>query len=620
MSFKPNRSLMLIVLLLSMAAAALADSAPISASDGRCPTEGIEPSFDYDCAEQYGGILLPGEYGGEPALLVYACIPASLSGADGVCLMDLGIACRAGGHDPDCDREPAPLYREGCGEDGVCDRSCMEDPDCGKDLGEPCLSNAECHSGYCSRYSYDLGAGARMNMRFCVEKAGMVDGPKCALIGEDGQVHGVQVLGDKALGLQSEKAPFGYVCSKEGVYYGCILVQGTDSLWVTTPRLQTGDECRYCDSDADCGPVEFCDGDRACKDARGRAEICGDGRDNNANGLIDAADAGCSSPPEGAVDALSFSCIGATPGLNLSAWSFDPDNINAGAVEIRFYHKNPADTSALYGTYLGHTTRLPVTSRPDIRHYALNAYFTPEYASSLATDRFGVLGIAAFDASVPASLRRVGTTLYVSAYAMDRSGDSNRKLPLNQGDDTYSGQALMLTVGSCEGEFSKEGASCAQDAECSMIASPRLSGTVAGYCSHGANKQFDVGHCCPQKDINDEVYWWDGDRCVNARLDSLVCKASATEIAAAGVDRVAKCPYDLRSEVKRFFYKLFKRDPAEIDRDIESRCVRPQRGEKIVNGLRSKYQACVYLDADDNPYGLGEGGFFLSDILIYDPQ
>lgn len=84
--------LMLVLICMAASASVPATFAVESGSDGLCPTAGIQPSLDYDCGEQYGGILLPGEYQGKPVEVVYACVPDSSSDKDGVCLRDMGIS------------------------------------------------------------------------------------------------------------------------------------------------------------------------------------------------------------------------------------------------------------------------------------------------------------------------------------------------------------------------------------------------------------------------------------------------------------------------------------------------------------------------------------------------
>lgn len=477
----------------------------------------------------------------------------------------------------------------------------------------------DCRSGYCSFYSYHLTDDTRKAIRYCVDKATMVDGPQCALVNEYGVVHSVQNLGDSAFGTQAVEAPFGNLCSKEGRYYGCILIQGSSALWITSSGPVGTDSCQYCASDNDCSPLEFCDADRACKDARGRSEICDDGIDNNANGLIDAADEGCSSSPEGAVDSIDFGCANAAPGLSIDAWSFDPDELNTGVTDIHFYHKEPGDTSAGFGTYLGRTAKLPVYSKSDTAQDISQRFFKHEYASLLNTDQFGVSGVAAMAASVPTLLKQDGTVLHISAFAIDKNGDRHTEIPIAQEDGNYSTEDVAVIVGTCSGGIPDEGTACIQSAECSTIRSISLGGETSGFCSYGANNELDTGHCCPKKTGKGEVFWWDGSDCRNANLQSITCKASQAEITAAGgIDRVTKCPFDIRYEVKKFLYKLVNRNVNEIV--LENRCVKPHRSEIIVNGLRSQYQACVYFDADSNPYGLDEGGFFWSDVLIYDPQ
>ena len=476
----------LLALLMALASAStsaftITELLPFLPVNGDCPLSG--GSGDMDCAQRYGGIVL--EKSG--SFVLYACVPLSSDDRDEVCLRDLGVSCKSGGHDPDCARAPEPISTETCVADGNCVAVCPSDPDCKAGLGQPCTSPAGCASGYCSFHSYGLQSDTRSSNKYCVEKATIagIDSPKCALVDASGAVHSVQSFGVEALGTNAEKAPYGYLCSKDDAYYGCILV-GSDALYVEQPGMPGGDYCNYCTSDSSCAANEFCDKDHACKSASGRAELCNDGKDNNANGLIDAADDGCTASPEGNLESLSFACAGPSPGLSIAAWSADPDDLNSGAADIHFYHKNPADTtSASLGSYLGRTSAMPGVSRPDVRTYLRGRYYVPESSSLLAADRFGVSGTMVFASTVPAELKRAGTTLSVSAYALDKSGGNHfKKLTLSGGRDVVG-----VVVGQCSGALKSVGEVCTSTPECDSDM----------YCSYGENDLQDngeAGHCC----------------------------------------------------------------------------------------------------------------------------
>ena len=481
----------LLALLMALASAStsaftITELLPFLPVNGDCPLSG--GSGDMDCAQRYGGIVL--EKSG--SFVLYACVPLSSDDRDEVCLRDLGVSCKSGGHDPDCARAPEPISAETCVADGNCVAACPSDPDCKAGLGQPCTSPAGCASGYCSFYSYSLQSDTRSSNKYCVEKATIagIDSPKCALVDASGAVHSVQSFGVEALGTNAEKAPYGYLCSKDDAYYGCILV-GSDALYVEQPGMPGGDYCNYCTSDSSCAANEFCDKDRACKSASGRAELCNDGKDNNANGLIDAADDGCTASPEGNLESLSFACAGPSPGLSIAAWSADPDDLNSGAADIHFYHKNPADTtSASLGSYLGRTSAMPGVSRPDVRTYLRGRYYVPESSSLLAADRFGVSGTMVFASTVPAELKRAGTTLSVSAYALDKSGGNHfKKLTLSGGRDVVG-----VVVGTCAPSTCNP----ATDVQCECYADSQCGG--GKYCSlddSGVSAIGGVaGHCC----------------------------------------------------------------------------------------------------------------------------